>query len=266
MNRTHWLGYTIVSVLCLTVLLGCQQRPAVPTLPPQPTDPVIVVVVTATSQPTLMPTNTPPILATITPLPGLTAAVTRTVTATTTAAVQPTTASVQPTRAQSAQPTQPPTAPPTESAPPTAVVQASFPPPSIFSPEGISFRDGDTVKFEFSSVGPLASDQCYRFDMTLGNPTGPGGVGDWWVPMSLCGNQANAGDRIVFDLKPGRFRDEPNYGTLLVSADAVIPPTPEYVMRWFVSVVRLVDTNDPVHPNVQAIGPNSSSLQNTFFR
>jgi hypothetical protein len=157
-----------------------------------------------------------------------------------------------------------PTAPATEAAPPTASAPTSFPPPAVFAPEGKAFRDGDTVKFEFASVGQLASDQCYRIDMTLGNPTGPGGVGDYWVGM--CGNSSNPGDRLVFDLKPGRFRDEANYGTLLVSADSVIPPTPEYVMQWFVSVVRMVDASDPVHPTVEALSPNSASLQNIFFR
>lgn len=258
MKRIHWSGVIVIGIVCMTALLGCQQRPAVPTVALEPTEPVVVIVVTATSLPTLAPTNT--VAPTITPIPTLTSVVTQTVTAT----VRATTvaqATRPPATTTSAEPTQAATA---ESASPTTVAPSSFPAPVVFAPEGKAFRDGDTVAFEFASVGPLAADQCYRFDMTLGNPNGPGGVGDYWV--GLCGDQSNAGDRLKFTLKPGRFRDEPNYGTLLVSADAVIPPTPQYTMQWHVSVVEMVDANDPIHPNVQALSPDSASLQNSFFR
>lgn len=258
MKRIHWSGIIVMGIAGMTALLGCQQRPAVPTVALAPTEPVVVIVVTATSLPTLAPTKT--VAPTITPIPTLTPVVTQTVTATirATTAAQ---ATRPPATTTSAEPTQAAT---TESASPTVVPPSSFPAPLVFAPEEKSFRDGDTVNFEFGSVGPLATDQCYRFEMTLGNPSGPGGVGDYWV--GLCGDQSSAGDRLKFTLKPGRFRDEPNYGTLLVSADAVIPPTPEYVMNWNVSVVKMVDANDPIHPNVQALSPASASLQNSFFR
>ena len=256
MQRSHWLGFLCIATLCLTVLLGCQQRPVVPTVAPLPTDPVVVIVVTATSQPTLMPTNT--VEATITPIPTLTPVVTETITATVRA-----TSAAQATRPPATIASQPPTPRATDDAPPATAAPSNFPAPAVFSPEDKAFRDGDTLKFEFASVGALAPDQCYRFDMTLGNPNGPGGVGDYWV--GYCGNQSNAGDRLVFQVKPGRFRDEPNYGTLLVSADSVIPPTPQFVMQWFVTVVQKIDETDPVHPNVQALGPASVALQNSFF-
>lgn len=258
MNRTLSFGLVSLIIVCLTVLLGCQQRPAVPTTAPQPTEPVVVVVVTATSQPTLAPTQTTE--ATITPLPSLTVAVTDTVTATLRAtsvakATRPpaTTGAPKPTAAAQA-----------TNAPAVTAAPSNFPAPVAFAPEGKAFRDGDTVKFEFSSVGQLTSDQCYRFDMTLGNPTGPGGVGDYWV--GLCGNQSSPGDRLIFNLKAGRFRDSPNYGTLLISADSVIPPTPQYTMRWTVSVVKVVNGADPVHPQVQGLSPASAALENSFFR
>lgn len=260
MNRSHWLGLVCLCMASATALLGCNQRPVVPTVAVEPTEPVVVIVITATSQPTLAPTNTAE--PTITPIPTFTPIVTETITPTKTAKAT-----------RVAQATRPPatvaaaaTTLPTESAPPTPAPSTSFAAPAVFAPEGKAFRDGDTIKFEFGSVGPLAPDQCYRVDMTLGNPNGPGGVGDWWVPMNLCGNQANIGDHIVFELKPGRFRDAPNYGTLLIDADNVVPPSPDYVMRWFASIVKLVDTNDPVHPNVQALSPSSASLQNTVIR
>lgn len=256
MIRTLWTSRVLVGLLSVVALFGCQQRPtAVPTLAIAPTEPVVLVVVTATSQPTLAPTSTTE--ATITPIPTLTPQITATLTATveTKATAAPTQAAVAPTADQTQSvPTVEPTAPP-----PT-----NFGAPQAISPQGTAFRDGDTIKATFTSVGPLAPDQCYRVDVTLGNPTGPGGVGDYWVGM--CGNQANAGDTLRFDIKPGRFRDEPNYGTLLVSADSVIPPTPEYVMNWYVTVVRMMDASDPVHPNVEALSAPSVPLQNTFFR
>lgn len=254
-TRMHWSGIFLMGLFVLG-LLGCQQRPAVPTVAIEPTEPVVVVVVTATSQPTLAPTPTSEV--TITPMPTLTAQVTATLTATvaTTPTRAPTKAAAAPTAAK---PTNEPAAQPTQSSAP-----AAFGAPQGISPEGVAFRDGDTLRFDFSSVGPLAADQCYRLDMTLGNPNGPGGVGDYWV--GLCGDQSATGSSLRFDVKPGRFRDTANYGTLLVSADSVIPPTPQYVMNWYVTVVKMLDASDPVHPQVQAISPASAPLQNIFFR
>lgn len=256
--RAHWSGIFILGMLGLG-MLGCQQRPAVPTVAIEPTEPVILIVVTATSQPTLAPTKTAE--PTITPMPTLTAQTPITITATpeTQPTRAPTKLTIAPTVEQSGVETAVPTAAPTEPAGANA-----FSAPQAISPEGTGFRDGDTLKFTFTSVGPLAADQCYRVEMTLGNPTGPGGVGDYWV--GLCGDQAAAGSALRFDVKPARFRNEPNYGTLLVSADSVIPPTPEYVMNWSVSVVKMLDDADPVHPQVQAISAASAALQNTFFR
>lgn len=254
-TRVQWIGVLALGLLVLG-LLGCQQRPAVPTLAFQPTEPVVVVVVTATSQPMLAPTQTAE--STITPMPTLTPEVTATLTVTVATATKtaPTKAVVAPTAKQ---PTTQPTAEPTTASAPT-----TFGAPQSISPEGIAFRDGDTLKFEFASAGPLMSDQCYRVEMTLGNPNGPGGVGDYWV--GLCGDQSAAGSALRFDVKPARFRDEPNYGTILVAADSVIPPTPEYIMNWHVSVVKMLDASDPVHPQVEPISVASASLQNTFFR
>lgn len=261
MNRTRLVSFIILA--CLGIIsLGCQQRPAVPTVPLEPTESVIVVVVTATSQPTLAPSSTPE--ATITPLPTFTPVQLTTITATVHAiTVAPT---ARPPATVGTQATQEPTQEPATTTPQATALPSSFSAPMVFSPVDKAFRNGDTVKVEFGSVGPLAPDQCYRIEMTLGNPTGPGGVGDYWVPTNLCGDQSSAGSRLIFELKPGRFRDEPNYGALLVSADEIVPPTPQYVMQLIVSVVRLVDTADPIHPNVEALSPASAGLQNSFFR
>lgn len=261
MKCTHGFGILILGFLCVVGLIGCDQRPAVPTIAPEPTQPVVVIVVTATSQPTLVPTKTTE--PTITPIPTLTPIVSLPVTATVTA-----TPAAFPTRPPAtAAPVQPTAEQPTASAPSATAAPSSFPAPVLVAPVGKDFREGDTLKYEFTSVGPLASDQCYRLDMTLGNPTGPGGVGDWWVV--LCGDQSAAGTPLAFDLKPGRFRDEPNYGSLLLSADdpANMPPTPRYVMRVFMSVVRIIDgTTDPIHPTVEALSPNSAGLESAFIK
>lgn len=264
MNRTRGYGILIIGFLCVVGLMGCDQRPAVPTIAPEPTQPVVVIVVTATSQPTIAPTSTTE--ATITPIPTLTPIVTPSgpITVTATPVVQATrppatAAAVQPTAEQ-------PTGEQPTVAPPIAVAPSSFPAPVLVAPQGKDFREVDTIKYEFTSVGPLAADQCYRLDMTLGNPDGPGGVGDWWAV--LCGDQSAAGTPLFFDLKPARFRDEPNYGSLILSADdpANMPPTPRYVMQVFMSVVRIVDGTDPIHPTVEALSPNSVALQNEFFK
>jgi hypothetical protein len=102
--------------------------------------------------------------------------------------------------------------------------------------------------------------------MTLSFPGDPNGIPDYWVPKSLCGNQANPGDVLLFELKPARFRDEPNYGTLLSNAEAQIAPSPQYDMRWVVDVVRVVDATDEIHPTVEALSPASAALQNSFSR
>ncbi len=261
MIRTNLLGLGIVCLVCVIGLLGCQQRPAVPTVALEPTEPVVVIVVTATSQPTLALTDTPE--ASITPIPTLTEVVSATVSA------APTTATRAPTRRPATAAPKPTTAPqattaqPTANAPAPTAAPVSFAAPHAIAPEGVAFRDGDTIKFQFTSVGPLAGNQCYRIDATLSHPTGPGAVGDYWV--GLCGDQSGAGSTLTFQVRPGRFRDAPNYGTLLSTTDT-IPPTPQFNMTWTVTVVRIVDSSDPVHPKVEALSPASAPLQDTFFR
>lgn len=256
--RVHWFGFALAALVIAAGLLGCQQRPAVPTVAVVPTEPVVVVVVTATTQPTLAPTNTAE--PTITPLPTMTAAVTTTVVSTPTVQAK---ATEVPTEAQAA-PTTADTQPQATAEPTGAPVPTNFQAPTGISPEGIAFREGDTLKLLFTSAGPLAADQCYRVDVTLGNPTGPGGVGDYFV--GLCGDQTPVGGNVQFNIKPGRFRDEPNYGTLLVSADTMIPATPEYLMKWYASVVKMVNAADPVHPQVEQLSPYGIPLENSFFR
>lgn len=259
MNRYHWLGFIAPGILCLVALLGCNQRPAVPTVPLEPTEPVIVIVVTATSQPTLAPSSTPE--ATITALPTFTPVVLTTVSAT----ARPVTVApaTRPPRTAAVQPTQKPTQEPTSSAPQPTAPPSNFPAPAVFAPEGKNFHEGETVKFEFASVGPLASNQCYRFDMYLINP-GVGQVGDWWV--GLCGDQSNLGDRLTFQIFNRRQFAAPNYGSLLDTAESTISVAERYEMRWTVTVVQLVKENpaDATKPEVAPLGPPNSALQNTF--
>ncbi|HZQ10415.1 MAG TPA: hypothetical protein VFD70_27800 [Anaerolineae bacterium] len=258
MIRTNLLGSGIACLVCVIGLLGCQQRPAVPTVALEPTEPVVVVVVTATSQPTLAPTDTPE--ASITPIPTLTEVVSATVsTAQTTATRAPTRrpATAKPTTAPQAT-----TAQPTVNAPAPTAAPSSFPAPQAIRPEGETYREGDTLKLYFTSVGPLPADVCYRIDIRLINP-GVGEVGDWWV--GLCGNQSNPGDQVRFDIQNRKQFAAPNYGSLLDNAGSQIGNTPQYQMLWTVSVVRKLD-NDPLKPKVEALSPASAPLQDTFFR
>lgn len=252
----RWIGHILIGIIGTIVLSGCIQRPAVPTVPAEPTEPVVVIVVTATSQPTLVPSSTAE--PTITPLPTFTPIETKTVTATVRAAtvVQ---ATRPPATAAAVQPTQPPTA----SAPPATAPPASFAAPMVFAPTGKAFRDGDTVTLQFASVGPLESNQCYRFDMTLINP-GIGQVGDWWV--GLCGDQSNAGDPLKFEVFNRKQFAAPNYGSLLDKAEAQISGIPMYEMQSTVTVVHKLTDDGSYKPSVEALSPASASLQNSFFR
>jgi hypothetical protein len=261
MKRSWLSGLFILSLAGAVLLIGCDQRPVVPTVAVEPTQPVIVVVVTATSQPTLAPSSTPE--PTITPIPTLTPAAPITVTATI-AAPTASIATAPPVTAVSVQPTVAQVA--TTEAAPTTGAPASFAAPNAIGPVDLFIRPGDVVKFTYTAAGPLAADQCYRFIMYLAFPGDTNSVNDYWVPQVLCGNQANAGDVITYDLKPARFRDEPNYGGLIEIAEAGIPPSPQYDMWWTVDVVRLIDSGDPIHPNVEAISPASAPLRNTFSR
>lgn len=262
----------IAILMAVLVLLGCQNRPAVPTVPPEPTDSVIVVVVTATSQPTLATTDTPPAQPSITPIPTLTpigtaATVTTTIPTATrlaqaSATRPPATVAGAPT--QSAGATTVPTAAQATVAPTTAGA-ANFPAPVVFLPEnGKAFRDGDTITFALASIGKLAADECYRFSITLAHPAGAPAVSDSWV--GLCGDQGNPGDRLSFQIKPARFSGEANYGSFLTRANSEIPPAPQFDMRCSVAVVKILNASDPIHPKVQAISPESAAVQNTFFR
>lgn len=270
MNRHHWTPFALVCIVILG-LFGCQQRPAVPTTAVEPTEAVVIVVVTATSQPTLAPTATSDVQPTITPLRVLTNTVAATsvvtavrVTATpvstrvaATNSPRPATAVAPPTAA-----VVPATAAPTAVAPPTAL-PAAFAAPSGIAPEGVNFRDGDSLKLQFSSVGPLAGDQCYKLDLFLDN-VGFGSAGDNWV--GLCGDQSAPGSRLTFTVLPGRFRNDPNYGTVLNVAESY-GPAERLNMRWTVTVVHNSGlSSDGVHYNVEPLSPSSATLQNTFIR
>ena len=98
----------------------------------------------------------------------------------------------------------------------------------------------------------------------LSYPDDPNSVEDYWV--GNCGDQSAAGSELSFVVKPRRFRDEPNYGTLLDVAQEIIPPTPRFDMRWTVTVVKIVDGTDAIHPKVEALSASSAALQNTFER
>jgi hypothetical protein len=254
MKTTYWLGLALI--VSLIGLLGCQERPDVPTPEPEPTEAVVVIVVTATSQPTLEPTDTPE--PSITPIPTLTPIATLTVTSTVpaTAAPRPTTAAATSVPAPNSVEV------PTQPAPEATQPPSSFPAPLALAPSGLNVTPGQSIPFQFTSVGPLGPDQCYRIDMVLTHPAGSGPVDDYW--LDLCGDSSAAGTPLTIAV--GRFTDANNYVTVLANAEAILDPTPFYTMGWSVMVVRIIDASDPIHPTTESLSPASASLENTFSR
>lgn len=266
----------IVLLIGLIGLFGCaQQTKPTPTLVPEPTDNVVVVVVTATSQPTIAatvantvePTITP--LATLTPIGG--AAVTPTVKATavaTKAATKAVTvAAPTPVKAtEVVSGTTPAAGTPAAGAPtagaPTGQPAVTFGAPILLGPEGKSFHDGDSIKFQFQSSGSLLGDQCYKVDVIIDNP-GHGQAGDSWVVH--CGDQTAPGAPVSFILQNGKFQNAPNYGTILPVASG-LGQTDNLILRWVVTVVQNSGQSpDGVHFNTTPLSPPSQPMEDNFI-
>lgn len=272
------IGLGIVLFLGVTLLLGCISRPAVPTIPPQPTDSVVIVVVTATSQPTLEATDTPE--PSITPIPTLTPIQSATLTRT----IQTATPLPPPTRAATTVRTTAATAVPATAAPaitPTsrALIGGATTVPATPQTTGVKYaapvalrpskdqRDrvnsGSDIEFRFESVGPLGSDECYlvHIDMINPNATSGGIAGDDFVSpdVSLCGDQSGQGAPLKLTIFRPTFRNRPNYGSIV--AVETIAPTDVLTVRWYIRVVKYdASQADPVH-NTTPLSPKSPTLE-----
>lgn len=274
MIRPLTISTFAVLTLGLTLLLGCaQQTKPTPTLVPEPTDNVVVVVVTATSQPTIATTPTSTVEPTITPLATLTpiggapltptvkatAAPTKVATKVATKAVAVAAPTVKATEAVTG--TTPSAGAPTAGAP-IGQPAVTFGAPILIGPEGKTFHDGDSIKFQFQSSGSLQGDQCYKVDVIIDNP-GHGQAGDNWVVH--CGDQTAPTAPVSFILQNGKFQNAPNYGTILPVASG-LGQTDNLILRWFVTVVKNNGQSpDGVHFNTTPLSPPSQTMESNFI-
>lgn len=289
MNR-HFRFASIIALLAMTSLaLSCQTQPqVVPTIEPTPTDEVLIVIVTATSQPTLAaentlePTITPlatftPVSAnapgTNTPAPTARATATRTVRATATDTLRPTATprvsatlrprTPTPTRAATVAATSRATVPPaSEEASPTPKSQGTnlkYPDAPVALRPSREFRDAvnypNAIEFVFQAVGPLEGNECYRVRASVVDPkvSAPPSNADTFVDH--CGDRSAPGKPLKISvLSKGPL----NYGDLLSRAGGP-GSTDLLTVTWSVQVVR-VQEGGAVTP----LSPRSSTLDFDF--
>ncbi len=264
MNRHFVVALSVGLTVESLFAIGCAKQPQA-TTEPTPTENVVVVVLTATTQPTLAPapteTGEPTItpLATFTPL-GLNSP-TATPRPTATAAPAKTSATANTPRAVKSATTAPPAARPTAIA-----SQNKFPAPTAISPtEGDSFRDGSDIQFYFGAVGPLGPNECYLFYVEMMNPNATSGgiAGDEFLDNAHCGDQSVPGARLKYVLFRSKYTNAPNYGTIEAQAVAAAQ-TDLLKVRWFVRVVQN-SGSDGVHHNVTFLSPPSATLECDFY-
>lgn len=209
------------------------------------------VLIAASCAPTPPPTPTPlpptAILSTVVPIPTLlpTVTVVPTVLPTETA-----TATVAPSRAASSNRT-----------------STTFAAPAPIEPiRPALFKDGNDIQFIYEAVGKLAPTQCYLLHVELVNPrVNPGNRGDDFLDVDHCGDQGPAGKRLTFVLYRGRFRNSPNYGTILQEALAPAPDARQMQMNWTVQVVQNGGrAADGVHFKTTPLSPPSARLEFDF--
>ncbi len=220
----RWL---ILGLLTLA-LIGCSQPTATPTPFAVPTSPIVVVTATgepnATSLPTevnqspteaLEPTITP--LATITLLPTVTPAVNPSATSRGTGGAGTT----------------------------PVAVRYKYPAPVLLGPSRPTmYKNNNDITFTYGSVGKILPSECYLLHVELINPnvaTANNRGDDYLDPhTSHCGDQSVSGKPLSFVLYRGRFRNLPNYGTILAETLALAPLGPTQVLKltWYVQVVQ----------------------------
>lgn len=130
------------------------------------------------------------------------------------------------------------------------------------------YKDGNDVPFTYSSVGPLPTNVCYLLHVELVNPNvNPGNRGDDFLDKDNCGDQSVAGKRLSFVLYRSKFRNSPNYGTIMAEAVGAARLEPKQVLRmtWFVRVVQNNGiSSDNVHYQVSPLSEPSTVLDFDF--
>ncbi len=267
MSKHFSLTLLVIGLGVALFAAGCQsQTPPKPAA--TPTDNVVVVVVTATTQPTIAatevsePTITP--LATFTPIGTLVATATTAPTDTPTRkAVTVVPSTPRPVR------TNTPATVGAVASPTTAPSQIDkYPAPTAISPTtGDSNTDHGDIQFYFAGVGPLGANECYLLYVQMVNPNaGPAGVaGDFFLDKNHCGDQSPVSTRLKFVLLRPKF-GSPSYGSIESIAQNAAP-TDLLKVQWY---VRVVQNNGPspdgVHYNTTPLSPNSATLESNFLR
>jgi hypothetical protein len=128
------------------------------------------------------------------------------------------------------------------------------------------FKDGNDIKFRFTSVGPLTPTQCYLLHVEMAIPNlAQGNRGDDFLDAGNCGDAGPVGKELDFVLYRGKFTNSPNYGTMLAQILAIDREVRQLNMTW---TVRVVQNNgraaDGVHFNTAALSPNSPVTQFEF--
>lgn len=237
----------LAGLVVAVIAIGCQSKPT-PTLEPTPTENVVVVVITATTQPTLGPTDTPE--ATITPIATFTPIALETPTWTPRATLAPV-------KTQAPVNTPRPARTPTPTVLAATATQApanTYPAPQIIGPAaGSTYKDGNAITFQFLSVGQLAPNVCYRVNVEMLNPNATGGgIGDWW--LLNCGD-GSAGAKLSLTLT--KFPGQYTYTTIRDEAQR-LATTQVLTVRW--SVLLVQDNGlgpDGAHHDVVPVGPSS---------
>ncbi len=144
-----------------------------------------------------------------------------------------------------------------------------FPAPVLLGPSRPTvFKDGNSIKFTYASVGRLAANQCYLFHVEMINPNvNPGNRGDDFLDKDHCGDQSVSGRPLSFTLNNGKFRNAPNYGTILPQARDLAPLAPKQVLRvtWYIRVVQNNGlSSDNVHYQVIPLSAPSAVLDFDF--
>lgn len=128
------------------------------------------------------------------------------------------------------------------------------------------FKDGNDIKFVYTSVGRLEPDQCYLLHIELAVPQmEKGNRGDDFLDVANCGDQGPAGKELTFVLYRGKFTNSPNYGTILAQVNDLAPEARLLKMTW---TARVVQNNgradDGVHFKTVALSPNSPLVEFDF--
>lgn len=214
---------------------------------------VVLILASCSTTPTPTPTPNPPpstvLLSTVVPIPTLLPTVTL--------------APTLPIDIPTATPVAPRTPPPASAIPSARTFSAPVP---VEPNRPALFKDGNDIRFTYEAVGRLQAAQCYLLHVEMVNPgIRAGNRGDDFIDVDNCGDAGPGGKRLAFVLYRGRFRNSPNYGTILQQALGLSPEVKLLQMTWSVMVVQNNGrASDGVHYKTVPLSPASPTLEFDF--